>query len=90
MLAVRMRLRELGYAVGSYPTGVKNAIVDVAGVRVGHVTLNRDLPDGRAVRTGVTAILPHEGNVFQEKVWGACHVINVPLLLRQRGSLSTI
>jgi D-aminopeptidase len=71
-----MRLRELGYAVGSYPTGKKNAIVDVEGVRVGHVTLNRDLPDGRAVRTGVTAILPHEGNVFQEKVWGACYVIN--------------
>ncbi|UFJ39474.1 P1 family peptidase [Brevibacillus humidisoli] len=73
---MRKRLRELGYQVGRYQPGNQNAIVDVAGVRVGHVTLNQDLPDGRAVRTGVTAILPHGGNLFREKVPAACHVIN--------------
>lgn len=72
----RRRLRELGYGVGRYETGAKNGIVDVAGVLVGHVTLNLDKPDGKAVRTGVTAIVPHEGNLFREKVLGACHVIN--------------
>jgi D-aminopeptidase len=74
--AARRRLRELGYAVGRFPTGARNAITDVAGVRVGHETLIEDPPGGSAVRTGVTAILPHEGNVFAEKVLGACHVIN--------------
>ncbi len=72
----RVRLRELGFVVGQYRPGEKNAIVDVAGVRVGHVTLHEDLPDGRAVRTGVTAVLPHGDNLFQMKVLGACYVIN--------------
>jgi D-aminopeptidase len=49
-----------------------NAITDVAGVRVGHTTL----VEGDAVRTGVTAILPHEGNLFQDKVAGAVFVGN--------------
>jgi D-aminopeptidase len=70
--AVRRRLRELGYTVGRFPTGECNAIVDVPGVLVGH----RTLVDGERLRTGVTAILPHAGNMYAEKVLGACHVIN--------------
>jgi D-aminopeptidase len=58
------RARELGIAPGILPVGPWNAITDVAGVKVGHVTLI----EGDDVRTGVTAILPHEGNLFQEKV----------------------
>jgi D-aminopeptidase len=69
---VRQRLRELGYTVGRFPTGPLNALVDVPGVLVGHRTLN----EGEARRTGVTAILPHDGNLYAEKVSGACHVVN--------------
>ena len=54
------------------PPGPLNAITDVAGLRVGHVTLL----EGDAIRTGVTAILPHGGNVFQDKVAGAVFVGN--------------
>ena len=57
--------------IGTHQTGPKNKISDVAGVTVGHVTV----ADGD-VQTGVTAILPHQGNVFKEKVMAACHVIN--------------
>jgi D-aminopeptidase len=64
-------LRELGYSVGRFPTGELNALGDVAGVLVGHRTL-----DEEASRTGVTAILPHGDNLYEEKVLGACHVIN--------------
>ena len=53
--------------VGTSPPGSLNAITDVAGVKVGHATLKR----GENVRTGVTAILPHGGNLFQKKVAGA-------------------
>jgi len=60
----RPRTRDAGIIVGVLPTGRLNAITDVKGVRVGHSTLIR----GESVRTGVTAILPHEGNLFQEKV----------------------
>lgn len=60
----RVRFRETGRTVGILPTGPDNAITDVAGVMVGHATLI----EGARVRTGVTAILPHEGNVFQDKV----------------------
>lgn len=60
----RPRARELGIAPGILPTGRLNAITDVAGVRVGHVTLKR----GDSVRTGATAILPHGGNLYAEKV----------------------
>lgn len=70
--AGRRRLRELGYAVGRFETGERNAIVDVPGVRVGH----RTLVEGDRLRTGVTAILPHGDNLYSEKVLGACHVIN--------------
>ena len=68
----RPRLRDLGLDPGVLPTGPLNAITDVAGVRVGHVTLIR----GSSVRTGVTAILPHGGNLFQEKVPAAVYVGN--------------
>jgi D-aminopeptidase len=60
----RPRARDIGIIVGHLPTGKNNAITDVPGVRVGHVTLVR----GGNVRTGVTAILPHGGNMFREKV----------------------
>ena len=69
---MRRRLRELGYAVGRFPTGERNALVDVPGVLVGH----RTLIEGERLRTGVTAILPHGDNLYAEKVLGACHVIN--------------
>ncbi|MHA6259858.1 P1 family peptidase [Sporosarcina sp. CAU 1771] len=56
--------------------GKWNAITDVPGVQVGHVTLNEQLPDNEAVCTGVTAILPHNGNIFEEKVPAASFVLN--------------
>src|SRR5215213_1963569 len=68
----RPRARELGITVGILPPGTLNAITDVQGVMVGHSTLIR----GDNVRTGVTAILPHGGNLFQEKVPGAVFVGN--------------
>jgi D-aminopeptidase len=61
---MRRRARDLGIAPGILPTGKWNAITDVSGVRVGQVTLI----DGEDVRTGVTAVLPHAGNIFQDKV----------------------
>ncbi|MEW5901647.1 MAG: P1 family peptidase [Acidobacteriota bacterium] len=70
--AERPRLREFGIKIGVLPPAALNAITDVAGVRVGHVTLIQ----GPSIRTGVTAILPHEGNVFQEKVPAAIAVAN--------------
>src|SRR5215203_6550959 len=69
---MRARLRELGYAVGRFPTGELNALVDVPDVRVGH----RTLVEGDRLRTGVSAILPHGGNLYEEKVLGGCHVVN--------------
>jgi D-aminopeptidase len=72
MSAVRQRLRDLGYAVGRFPSGPTNSLVDVAGVRVGHATL----VEGESVRTGVTAVLPHGGNPYAEKVPAACSVVN--------------
>src|SRR4030095_3175083 len=68
----RPRARELGVTPGVYPPGLLNAITDVGGVRVGHTTLI----EGDAVRTGVTAVLPHPGNLFQDKVAGAVFVGN--------------
>jgi D-aminopeptidase len=69
---VRRRLRQLGHAVGRFPTGERNSLVDVPGVLVGH----RTLIEGDRLRTGVTAILPHGDNLYAEKVLGACHTIN--------------
>lgn len=68
----RPRARDLGLMVGSLPVGPLNAITDVAGVAVGHATLIR----GDDVRTGVTAVLPHTGNLYREKVPGAVYAGN--------------
>ncbi|HEY5615350.1 MAG TPA: P1 family peptidase, partial [Bacteroidota bacterium] len=68
----RPRFRELGVEVGIFKPGAHNAITDVAGVTVGQVTLRQ----GENIRTGVTAIVPHGGNVFQEKVPAAFFVGN--------------
>jgi D-aminopeptidase len=69
---LRPRARDLGIAPGVHPPGALNAITDVAGVRVGHTTVI----EGESVRTGVTAIVPHGGNLFQDKVAGAVFVGN--------------
>jgi D-aminopeptidase len=66
------RARAIGITPGVLPPGRLDAITDVAGVRVGQTTIIR----GDSVRTGVTAILPHAGNVFQDKVAGAVYVGN--------------
>lgn len=70
--ADRPRAREFGVRTGTLPTGPLNAIADVGGVRVGHATVIR----GDNVRTGVTAIVPHAGNLFREKVPAAIVVGN--------------
>ncbi|MCX6550603.1 MAG: P1 family peptidase [Acidobacteria bacterium] len=70
--APRPRARDLGIAPGVLQPGPLNAITDVAGVRVGHTTV----VDGATIRTGVTAVLPHGGNLFQDKVAGAVFVGN--------------
>ena len=72
MAQVRPRARQLGVAPGIYAPGQLNAITDVGGVLVGHTTVI----EGDDVRTGVTAVLPHGGNLFQEKVAGAVFVGN--------------
>jgi len=68
----RPRAREAGIVIGSLPTGPLNAITDVAGVRVGQVTIT----SGDSINTGVTAVLPHGGNVFRDKVPAAVSVGN--------------
>jgi D-aminopeptidase len=68
----RPRAREAGVVVGVLPPGQLNAITDVPGVMVGHSTIVRDAN----IRTGVTAILPHGGNLFREKVPGAVFIGN--------------
>src|SRR5215218_3824587 len=68
----RARARELGVAPGIFRPGPRNAITDVSGVRVGHATVIA----GDSVHTGVTAILPHAGNLFFERVPAAIHVGN--------------
>src|SRR5688572_6831062 len=70
--SARPRARDLGIAPGAGTPGALNAITDVAGVAVGHTTI----VSGDTIRTGVTAILPHAGNVFREKVPGAVFVGN--------------
>jgi D-aminopeptidase len=68
----RPRVSDLGLKVGILPTGPLDAITDVAGVEVGHTTIIR----GDNIRTGVTAVLPHSGNLYREKVPGAIFVGN--------------
>lgn len=68
----RPRAREIGVQVGVFPPGVHNAITDVAGVLVGHTTV----VSGDDIRTGVTAIRPHGGNLYRDRVPAAIHVGN--------------
>jgi D-aminopeptidase len=68
----RPRAREIGVAPGVFAPGAMNAITDVAGVSVGHATIIQ----GDNIRTGVTVVVPHPGNVFQDKVPGAVFVGN--------------
>ena len=69
------KVREYGLEIGSLKPGAKNCITDVDGVKVGHVTLDYKNGDDHAC-TGVTAIIPHEGNLFREKLVAAAYVIN--------------
>ena len=89
--AQRARARDLGVKPGVFPIGALNAITDVGGVRVGQTTV----VEGTNVRTGVTAILPHGGNVFTDRVPAALHVgngfgkITGVTQLRELGELET-
>ncbi|BBW98399.1 P1 family peptidase [Geobacillus sp. FSL W8-0032] len=73
---MRQKLRDLGFSIGTLPTGKRNQITDVSGVRVGHVTVREERDERTVIRTGVTAVLPHGGNWFLEKVPAACFVLN--------------
>ena len=68
----RVRARDLGVAPGIFQPGTNNAITDVAGVKVGHATII----SGDSIHTGVTAILPHDGNLFFDRVPAAVHIGN--------------
>jgi D-aminopeptidase len=70
--AQQKRARDYGIQIGILPTGKENAITDVAGVKIGHSTIIK----GSNIRTGVTAIIPYEGNIFQQKVPAAIYVGN--------------
>lgn len=72
LMAQQKRVRDHGIEPGILPPGPLNAITDVAGVKVGHYTLI----EGDNIRTGVTAILPHGGNIFQQKVPAAIYIGN--------------
>jgi len=65
------KIRDYNINVGDFETGYKNSITDIKGVKVGHYTLASG-----EIRTGVTAVLPHGGNIFKEKLIAASHVIN--------------
>ena len=67
----RARARDIGIEIGTLPTGTHNAITDVVGVKVGHVTLN----EGDSIRTGVTAILPSD-DIWTARLFGAGHTIH--------------
>jgi D-aminopeptidase len=67
-----MRARELGIEIGRLGTGPGNAITDVSGVRVGHTTLI----EGESVRTGVTVVVPHEGDPGRDSLFAGCHRLN--------------
>jgi D-aminopeptidase len=79
-LSKRKRARDLGITIGLLSPGEANSITDVPGVLVGHTTLiegeGKLVPGKGPIRTGVTAILPHGGNLFAEPVVGAVHIIN--------------
>ena len=69
-----MRIRDLGISIGDYPTGTNNAITDVPGVLVGHSTIMRDEP--RIARTGVTMIVPRDGNIESDHAFAAYYSFN--------------
>ncbi|HEY7350793.1 MAG TPA: P1 family peptidase [Ktedonobacterales bacterium] len=71
-MAETLRLRDMGVSIGSLPIGPSNTLTDVPGVRVGH----RTLIQGQNVRTGVTAIWPHDGNSLSERVYAGIHALN--------------
>ena len=70
--SAQIRARAMGLAPGIFAPGPHNAITDVAGVRVGHATVSA----GDSLRTGVTAIIPHGGDLFRDRVPAALHVGN--------------
>ncbi|WP_181350289.1 P1 family peptidase [Thalassobacillus sp. CUG 92003] len=70
-MSSQKRMRDYGVNIGKLETGQSNSITDVAGVTVGHVTLSHN-----DIQTGVTAILPHQGNLFKEKLIASSHIIN--------------
>lgn len=65
------RIRDYGISIGEFKTGEKNSITDIEGVKVGQCTIDND-----RAKTGVTAIIPSQENVFKNKLFAACHVIN--------------
>jgi D-aminopeptidase len=71
----RKRLRELGIVIGDLAPGPFNAITDVRGVRVGHTTIIKGQSKG-AARTGVTVLLPHEGNIYEERLFASSFGLN--------------
>ncbi|MBN1333172.1 MAG: P1 family peptidase [Synergistales bacterium] len=71
LLLGQKRIRDHGLKIGVMETGPRNSITDIEGVAVGHCTILSD-----HVRTGVTAVIPHEGNLFREKLPASSHVIN--------------
>src|SRR5688572_33127718 len=77
---MRVRARDLGIRIGDHTPGPANAITDVAGLRVGHETIIRGegpLVVGEGpVRTGVTVIVPHDGDVWTEPLFAGCHTLN--------------
>ena len=76
----RPRIKDLGLKIGLLPSGESNSITDVPNVKVGHSTIivgSGELEIGAGpIRTGVTAILPHDGNLYKQKVTAATHIIN--------------
>ena len=76
----RKRARDLGVKIGVHNPGANNAITDVEGVKVGHATINQGdgalKPGSGPVRTGVTAIIPHSGDIWRERVSAASFVLN--------------
>lgn len=71
ILKSQKRIRDYGITIGRMKPGRQNSITDIEGVKVGHVTLH----DGD-IRTGITALLPHDGNIFRDKVMASSCVIN--------------
>ncbi len=68
---MKVNIEDFGMKIGKFKKGKNNSITDIDGVKVGHITYD----DGER-KTGITAILPHDGNIFKEKLIGATHIIN--------------